>query len=26
MAAYLEPPDRALPHGEPTGIAYLRLA
>jgi proline dehydrogenase len=24
--AYLEPPDRALPHGEPTDVAYLRLA
>jgi len=24
--AYLEPPDRALPYGEPTDIAYLRLA
>jgi proline dehydrogenase len=24
--AYVEPPDRALPYGEPTDIAYLRLA
>lgn len=24
--AYLEPPDRALPYGEATNIAYLRLA
>jgi proline dehydrogenase len=24
--AYLEPPERALPYGEPTDIAYLRLA
>ncbi|MEV5647402.1 proline dehydrogenase family protein [Nocardia sp. NPDC052254] len=24
--AYVEPPDRALPFGEPTDIAYLRLA
>jgi proline dehydrogenase len=24
--AYPEPPDRALPYGEPTNIAYLRLA
>ncbi len=24
--AYVEPPERALPYGEPTDIAYLRLA
>ena len=24
--AYVEPPDRALPYGEPTDIAYVRLA
>ena len=24
--AYVEPPDRALPYGEPTDIAFLRLA
>jgi proline dehydrogenase len=24
--AYVEPPDRALPYGEPTDLAYLRLA